>query len=468
MPVLLHLRGVRSFPQGFRLAAPKVVCMDVRTLVATDLAALIHPLHHPSDHQAPVVFVEGHGAVLRDAAGREYLDGLASLWNVNAGHGRAELAEAAAAQMRTLAYASAYVGYTNEPAVRLAERLLRVAYPNLSGVYFTTGGAESNETAFKIARYFWRRQGRPGKVKIISRFHGYHGVTLAAMSATGIPSFHAMFRPTVPGFVHVLPSYPYRYPGSMAGALEEAIKSEGPDTVAAFIAEPVIGAGGVIPPTADYFPAVREICTRHDVLFIADEIITGFGRTGRWFALDHWGVHPDMVSFAKGVTSAYLPLGGVMISRAIHEAIMQAPASERFMHAATYSGHPTCCAVGLANLDLFDREHLVDRAAAMGARLQQQARALRDLPAVGDVRGLGLMCGIELVADKATKAPAVGVGAKVVAEARRRGLITRIRAGQAGEHPIGDTICLAPPFVVTDSQVDRMIEILRESITAVA
>lgn len=157
-----------------------------------------------------------------------------------------------------------------------------------------------------------------------------------------------------------------------------------------------------------------------------------------------------------------------MISRAIHEAIVQAPTSERFMHAATYSGHPTCCAVGLANLDLFDREHLVDRAAAMGSRLQQQARALRDLPAVGDVRGLGLMCGIELVADKNTKAPAVGVGAKVVAEARRRGLITRIRAGQAGEHPIGDTICLAPPLIVTDSQVDRMIDILRESITAVA
>ncbi len=441
--------------------------MDVRTLVTTDLAALIHPLHHPADHQAPVVFVEGHGAVLRDAAGNEYLDGLASLWNVNAGHGRAELADAAAAQMRTLAYASAYAGYTNEPAVRLAERLLRIAYPTLSGVYFTTGGAESNETAFKLARYFWRRQGRTGKTKIISRIHGYHGLTLGAMSATGIRSFHTMFQPTVPGFMHILPSYPYRYPGSMVGALEEAIKTEGPDTVAAFIAEPVIGAGGVIPPAPDYFPAVRAICDRYDVLFIADEVITGFGRTGRWFALGHWGVQPDLVSFAKGVTSAYLPLGGVMISRKIHEAIMQAPAAERFMHAATYSGHPTCCAVGLANLDLFEREHLVERAAAMGARLQTRAQTLRDLPSVGDVRGLGLMCGIELVADRTTKAPALGVGARVVAEARRRGLITRIRTGQAGDHPIGDTLCLAPPLVVTDAQVDRMINILRESIAAV-
>ncbi len=194
--------------------------MDSRTLIATDLSALVHPLQHPADHQAPVVFVEGRGAVLRDADGREYLDGLACLWNVNVGHGRTELADAAAAQMRRLAYASAYVGYTNEPAVRLAERLLTRAYPNLSGVYFTTGGAESNETAFKLARYFWRRQGHPTKTKIISRIHGYHGLTLAAMSATGMPAFHTMFQPTVPGFVHVLPSYPYRYPGAMADAVE--------------------------------------------------------------------------------------------------------------------------------------------------------------------------------------------------------------------------------------------------------
>lgn len=442
--------------------------MDVPTLVANDLAALIHPLQHPGDHQAPIVFVEGQGAVLWDANGREYLDGLACLWNVNAGHGRTELADAAAAQMRKLAYASAYVGYTNEPAIRLAERLLRLAYRNLSGVYFTTGGAESNETAFKIARYYWRRQGRPQKTKIISRIHGYHGLTLAAMSATGIPAFHAMFQPTVPGFIHVLPSYPYRYPGSMADAVADAILREGPDTVAAFLAEPVIGAGGVIPPTPDYFPAVREICDRYDVLLIADEIITGFGRTGRWFALDHWGVQPDLLSFAKGVTSAYLPLGGVMVSRRIHEGIVQAPQAERFMHAATYSGHPTCCAVGLANLDLFEREGLIDRAASAGRRLLQQAQGLRELPSVGDVRGLGLMCGIELVADARTKAPALGLGAKVLAEARRRGLITRIRIGQAGDYPIGDTICLAPPLVVTEAQVDRIVGIVRESILTVS
>ncbi len=439
--------------------------MDLRRL---DQDHLIHPVHSAQDQLQAVVFASGEGAVLRDVDGREYIDGLASLWNVHAGHGRRELAEAAAVQMTRLAYASAYAGYSNEPAIRLAERLLALAYPNLSGVYFTTGGAESNETAFKIARYVWRRRGRPGKTTIISRHHGYHGVTLAAMSATGIPAFHAMFTPLVPGFVHILPSYPYRYDASHAEVLEEAIWREGPETVAAFIAEPVIGAGGVIPPAGDYFPAVRAICDRYDVLFIADEIITGFGRTGRWFALDHWNVRPDLMTFAKGVTSAYLPLGGVMVSREIHDLIREAPAPERFMHAATYSGHAACCAVGLANLAILDREHLVERAGTMGRRLRQGLETLRELPGVGDVRGLGLMAGIELVTDKRAKTPAVGVGPRVLAEARRRGLITRMRAGQAIEPPIGDVICLAPPLVITDAQVDRIVEILRESIVAAA
>jgi len=435
-------------------------------LLRVDREHFIHPLHHPTDHDDPILFVEGKGAILRDAQGREYIDGLASLWNVNVGHGRGELAEAAAAQMRRLAYTSAYAGYTNEPAVRLVDRLLRLAYSNLSGVYFTTSGAESNETAFKIARYYWKRRGVPTKTKIITRVHAYHGVTLGAMSATGIPPYQRMFEPLVPGFVHILPSYPYRYPGSMAEALEEAILREGPETVAAFIAEPVIGAGGLIPPTPDYFPKVRAICNRYDVLFIADEVITGFGRTGRWFALEHWGVRPDMVTFAKGVTSAYLPLGGVMVSREIHEVILEAPLEQRFMHAATYSAHATCCAVALANLDILERERLVERAAAMGTRLLEGLGTLRDLPVVGDVRGLGLMAGVEFVEDRKTKEPAIGIGARVLREARRRGLLGRLRAGQRGEHPIGDVICFAPPFVITEEQVDRMVEILRDAIQA--
>jgi len=431
-------------------------------------ARIIHPLHSRADQEAPVVFVEGSGAVLRDAEGREYIDGLSSLWNVNLGHGRTELAEAAAGQMRRLAYASAYSGYTNEPATQLADRLIQLSYPNMSAVYFTTGGAESNETAFKLARYYWRREGKPSKTKIISRIHGYHGLTLAAMSATGIPAFHKMFQPLVPGFVHIVPSYSYRYPGSMAEALEEAIVREGPETVAGFIAEPVIGAGGVIPPTPDYFPKIRKICDKYSVLFIADEVITGFGRTGKWFALGHWGVEPDLVSFAKGVTSAYLPLGGVIVSSQIHGVIHEAPPTERFMHAATYSGHPTCCAVALKTLEIYERENLISRTTPLGKRLLDGLQPLRDLPVVGDVRGFGLMCGVELVEDQRTKQPAVGLGAKVLAEARKRGLVTRMRAGQAGEHPIGDTISLAPPFVITETQIDRIVQTLHESILAAA
>jgi len=236
--------------------------------------------------------------------------------------------------------------------------------------------------------------------------------------------------------------------------------------VAAFIAEPVIGAGGVIAPAPDYFPAIRELCDRHEVLFIADEIITGFGRTGRWFALEHWGVQPDLVTFAKGVTSAYLPLGGVMVSAEVHRTILEAPAPERFMHAATYSAHPTCCAVGLANLEIFEREDLVHRAEVLGRRLQAGLADLRDLPRVGDVRGLGLMAGVELVEDRRTKTPALGVGARVLAEARARGLVTRARHGQSGDHPIGDTLCLAPPLVSSEAQIDRMLDILREALVA--
>ncbi|MDR5683510.1 MAG: aspartate aminotransferase family protein [Armatimonadota bacterium] len=437
---------------------------DRERILELDRRFLIHPLHDPAEQADAVVTVQGQGAVLRDADGREYIDGLSSLWNVNVGHGREELADAAARQMAQLAYASAYAGLTNEPAARLAERLLSLSYRGLSGVYFTTGGAESNETAFKIARYYWKRRGLPDKTKIVSRHHAYHGVTLAAMSATGIPAYHRMFAPTVPGFVHVPPPYPYREEGSAAEALEEAIVREDPQTVAAFIAEPVIGAGGVIPPDGDYFPRVREICDRHGVLLIADEVITGFGRTGRWFALEHWGVRPDIVTFAKGVTSAYLPLGGIMVSEQIHRTILDAPAAERFMHAATYSAHPTCCAVALRNLDILEGEGLVERAAVLGRRLLDGLRTLGDLPRVGDVRGLGLMCGIELVEDQDTKEPALGSGARVLAQARRRGLLTRMRAGQRGDHPIGDVVCVAPPFVVSESQVDRIVDILRESI----
>jgi len=447
------------------------MAQSTELLLQEDRRHLIHPLHHPKDHEHPLLIVEGRGAIVKDSEGREYIDGLAGLWNVNAGHGRKELGEVAAQQMSTLAFASAYAGQSNIPAIRLAERIVKLAYASTSAVYFTTGGAESNESAFKVARFFWKVLDKPNKVKIISRVHAYHGVTMAAMSATGMASYHKMFGPLVPNFIQAPAPYPYRWPGSgdvgieAANALEQTILKEGPETVAAVIGEPIMGAGGVIVPPPTYWPRVREICNKHDVLLIADEVITGFGRTGKWFAMGHWGVEPDLVSFAKGVTSAYLPLGGVLISERVHAALQEAPSDRKFMHAATYSGHPVCCAVGLKNIEIIEREGLVERAGVMGKRLLAGLETLRDLPAVGDVRGFGLMCGVELVEDRTSKKPALGLGPKVVRESMSRGVLPRLRAGSA-DPAIGDTICLAPPLMTPENQLDRIVEVLREAITA--
>jgi adenosylmethionine-8-amino-7-oxononanoate aminotransferase len=308
-------------------------------------------------------------------------------------------------------------------------------------------------------------------VKIISRQYGYHGVTLAAMSATSLPGYHKMFGPLVPEFLQVAPPYPYRWPGNgdagieAADAVEAAIEQQGEDTIAAVICEPVMGAGGVIVPPPTYFPRLRQICDRHDVLLIADEVITGFGRTGRWFALGHWGVQPDLMSFAKGVTSGYLPLGGVVVSKRVHQVIEEAPLDERFMHAATYSGHPVCCAVGLRNIEIIEQEGLPERAAEMGKRLLAGLETLRSLPVVGDVRGLGMMCGVELVEDQASRKPAIGIGGRVVAEAMKRGLIIRVRGG--GGTPVsGDSLCIAPPLMTPAATLDRIVGILGEAIPA--
>jgi adenosylmethionine-8-amino-7-oxononanoate aminotransferase len=443
---------------------------DVPALLSEDRQHLLHPLWHPADHAEPHVWVRGQGAVLTDASGREFLDGLSCLWNVNIGHGRRELAEAAALQMESLAFATNYAGSANVPAIQLARRLTEIAYPNLSAAFFTSGGAESNESAFKTARFYWKAKGRPEKVKVIAREFGYHGVTLAAMSATGVAGYAKMFEPRVPNFVHTAAPYAYRLagvkPGETVGQaaarmLEETILREDPDTVAAFIAEPVQGAGGIIVPPDDYFPRVREVCAKHDVLFIADEVITGFGRTGRWFALERWGVQPDILAFAKGITSGYLPLGGIMVSEPIRQAMLSVPYADRWMHAYTYSGHPTCCAVALRNLEILEKEGLVERAEKMGQRLLDGARSLLDFPAVGEVRGLGLMVAVELVADRATKAafdPAKNVIGRVRKELEARGLFTRV---------VRDIILLAPPLVITEAQVDRIVQILREGIRAV-
>jgi len=454
--------------------------VDAAEIVKNDQSHLIHPLHHASEAAEPLVVVEGRGVMIRDIQGREYIDGLSGLWNVSVGHGREELARAAYEQMKALAYYSNYVGSSNIPAVNLATKLCSLAYPNLSGVYFACGGAEANESAFKTARFFWKAKGKPNKVKIIARQHAYHGVTLQAMSATGMAAYWKMFEPRVPGFLHIQAPYPYRFEGARPGEtvgqaaareLEEAILREGPDTVAAFIAEPVIGAGGVIVPPDDYFPLVREVCTRHQVLFIGDEVITGFCRTGKWFALMHWGVQPDIMSFAKAVTSGYQPLGGIMVSREIHDAILNVSPDDRWMHAYTYSGHPTCCAVGLANLAIMERERLWENAARMGTRLYEGLLFLqKELAAIGDVRGgKGLLAAIELVSSRETKAgfPAdQKIGSRVKREMEKRGLVTRTRALKVGD-TIAEHVYYAPPLIITEAQVDRILEITRESVAAV-
>ena len=439
-------------------------------LLQLDREHLIHPLYHPDDHESPVIFVKGEGAILTAVDGTNYIDGLSCLWNVNIGHGRPELAEAAAEQMRSLAYASNYTGSANIPAIQLATRLAEVAYPSLNSVYFTSGGAESNESAFKTARFFWQAHGKPDKIKIIARNHAYHGVTIAAMSATGMAPYWKMFGPKAPGFLQIDAPYRYRsgYDGPedeygvwAANKLEEAIQREGPDTVAAFIAEPVQGAGGVIPPPDGYFQRIRQICDQYEVLFIADEVITGFGRTGKLFALDHWGVEPDIMSFAKGITSGYLPLGGMMLSDRVQRAILDVPLENRWMHAYTYSGHPTCCAVGLVNLNLIIEERLPERAARMGRRLLDGLMTLADHPNVGDVRGLGMMAAVELVVDKKTQAPfdaSAKIGENVMHEFRKRGIFTRAR---------GDSILLAPPLVTTEEQLDHLIRATKEAVETV-
>ena len=278
-----------------------------------------------------------------------------------------------------------------------------------------------------------------------------------------------MFEPRTPGFLHIDAPDPYRFANpdpsislgvAAANKLEEAILREGPDTVAAFIAEPVQGAGGVIVPPPDYFRRIREICTRYDVLFIADEVITGFGRTGRWFGLEHYGVEPDILQFAKGITSGYVPLGGIGVSDAIREVINGVPAAKRWMHAYTYSGHPTCCAVALENLDIIEGEHLVERAAERGRRLLQKLRGLEAMDGVGHVRGLGLMAAVEVVADKTTKElfpPQAGVAQKLTDALLERGLYTRVAM---------DCICLAPPLVTSDALLDRIVDTVHEAIPA--
>ena len=432
-------------------------------MLASDQNHLIHPLHIRGAHDNAKIWVEGYGSTLVDTEGKEYIDGLAGLWNNTAGHSAQELIDAAMQQYSKLPYASGYIGSSNDKAIELVGKLASITYPQINRFYLTSGGGEATDSAIKMSRYYWKLMGKPDKTKVISRMLGYHGVTFAAMCATGIPAYWQMFEPRIPGFLFIPSPYPYRYESfdssvsqgiAAANELEKKILEEGADTVAMFIAEPVQGSGGLIPPQNEYFPRIREICDQYDVLFVADEVITGFGRTGKMFALEHWGIQPDIVQFAKAVTSGYFPFGGIGVSDSI--ASVMDSSSEPFMHAYTYSAHPIGSAIACAMIDLVQREDFPAQAADKGQRLMDNlTSAIGDHPHVGEVRGLGLLCGVEYVKDKSTKEPfdpSQKVGDKILNAAIERGLFSRVR---------GDVFCLAPPIVIENSELDRLAAILR-------
>ena len=437
-------------------------------LMARDNEHLIHSLHSSEGHLAGNAWVKGEGSCLIDGDGKRYLDGMSGLWNVTLGHGRRELIDAASRQMSELAYCSGYSGNANLPATMLAERLAALTYPSINRFFLTSGGGESTDTTIKFARAYWKAKGQSGKVKVISFTGGYHGTTLAAMCATGMPAYWPSFEPRMPGFVHIPLHHGHRAVGRSeddvarlaAEDLERAILEQGPDSVALFIAEPVLGGGAYVAPDG-YFQRVREICNRYDVLFAADEVITGFGRTGQMFALNRWNVEPDIVQFAKGITSGYFPLGGVGVSDAIADALVDFE-NKPFMHCYTYSGHPVGCAVALATIEVLERENLPERAGRLGARLKARLEAgLAESPHVGEIRGLGLILAIDLVEDRNSKAafdPSKLVGAKVLKACRERGLVTRGR---------GDTIYLGPPFTIAEAELDQLADIVIEAVETI-
>lgn len=436
-------------------------------LLKEDVKHLIHPITVLGEHErtGPLVIAEGKGILVWDSDGKEYIDGMAGLWNVSVGHGRSAIAEAIAEQAAKLAFCPSFWGLANIPSIMLGHKLAELTPPGLKRYFFTSGGSESNETALKIARYSFRMQGQEEKFKIVSREHAYHGVSYGALSATGIAAYWKNFGPTVPGFLHLPAPYCYRCPldkeyprceVACASALEEAVLKEGPDTVAAFIAEPVMGVGGVIVPPPEYFPRIEKICREYGVLFITDEVITGFGRTGKMFAVEHWGVQPDLMSVAKAITSGYVPLGAVAVSEGVYEGLKAADTP--FMHGFTYNAHPVACAAALANLDILVGEDLAGNAAAVGPYFLARLGELRRYRAVGDVRGLGLMAAVELVAEKQTKAkfdPAQKAALKVQMAARRHGLLCRAA---------GDTLLFAPPLIIDRQGLDLLVERLAQAI----
>jgi adenosylmethionine-8-amino-7-oxononanoate aminotransferase len=446
--------------------------IDYAELSRLDLEFLWHPLaqHKAYEKIPPRIITSGEGCYVTDSLGNRLLDGVSGLWCVNVGYGRKELAQAAYDQMCELPYYSLVMSHA--PAIRLAAKLVSL-FQKPSHVFFSNSGSEANEAAFKIARQYHWQKGASGRTKILSRARAYHGSSLGALSATGQTERRLRYEPMLPGFVQFAAPYCYRCPfGKSAGScnlecaqdLETTIVEEGAETVAAVVVEPVVAGGGLIVSPEGYLKRVREICDKHGVLLMFDEVVNGLGRLGRMFGHEHWGVKPDILTIAKGTASGYLPLSATIVQNFIFNAFMDEPGTlSHFRHINTFGGHPACCAVGLKNIEIIERENLVRNAAVMGDYLAQEMQSLLDLPAAGDVRFKGLLAGVELVENKRDKTPLAAhkVGA-VVNDCLQQGVIVGRNTNTVPG--LSNVIIVAPPYIVEKSDIDRIVAALRSAL----
>jgi len=435
---------------------------------ARDVETLLHPNTNLATHRVngPLVLDRAQGVHVWDTNGKKYIEGLAGLWCASLGYGNQELVEAARDQMSKLSFTHLFGGRSHEPAIQLAEKLKEIVPVPTSKVFFTSSGSEANDTQIKIQWYYNNSRGKTRKKKIISRMRAYHGVTIAAASLTGLPLFHADFDVPLKGFLHTDCPHHYRYsePGEteeefstrLARNLEDLIEREDPETIAAFIAEPVMGAGGVIVPPAGYFEKIQAVLAKHDIAFIVDEVICGFGRTGKLFGTQTFDLRPQTISMAKAITSAYMPLGAITVSEPVYQGLLEESKKlGNFAHGFTYSGHPVASAVAVKTLEIYERIDLVGMVQRTSEVFQRRLKQLADHPLVGEARGVGLIGGLEIVRDKKSRQsfdPKAGVGVKCVAFAQEEGLISRAVAG--------DTIGLCPPLIISADEVNVMFDIV--------
>ncbi len=424
----------------------------------------LHPFTHHNDMHAEGTHIvtSAQGVFVIDEKGRSLLDGLAGLWCVSVGHGRKEIIDAVHRQMTQLAYYPSFFNSTSEPTIRLAERITRLAPKNINHAFFSNSGSEANETALKLIRGYYKLKGTPQKSKILTLSCGYHGITLATTSMTQLPSCQAPFNLPLDGFLQVPGPYHYGAKTSMSpveygnwciAETEKLIHKEGANTIAALFVEPVQGAGGVIVPPEGYLAQLRELCRKHKVLFVADEVITGFGRLGSWFGSVLWNLDPDLMTTAKGITSGYLPLGATLVGDEVTETLIE---GGYLAHGSTYSGHPAACAAALANLDIIENENLVERTREVtGPYFQKKLRELANHPRVGEARGYGLIGSLELKpqGERAPNSPLLGPGAAKLV--REEGVIVR---------GIRDIIAMAPPLTIEKSEIDQIFSAVRKAL----